>query len=299
MSLKLAQGFSFFRGGLFEEKKADAAPKRDVSPSFKIQTDKEVYRPGDPVDVTIEIGNPRSEGQLENGICSFLVDSLSFEVKGIEKLDPQWFATQKPLPGSKQRRGEHLFLHCTTPSIISKVIVSSGCTKTYIVRGELPEILPPSYKGTSIRYIYYITSTLCGRWLVLENGHSDKGCLDDFIQLEARVPLRIWVMQKDSNLLNEGSLAATNAQMDIFWKEKDGDSEWARANDCPDECEEGYDSLRDEVSSVSSYNPTRENIDLAFRKSLSLQSVTSRLSNNEFHSHVLSQSRFPYIIAAP
>lgn len=299
MSLKLAQGFSFFRGGgQSEERKVDSGSKLEFSPTLKIQTDKEIYRPGDSVDVTIEICNPGTLSEdiqtekLGNGICSLLVDSLSFEVKGIEKLDTQWFATRKPLPGSKQRRGEHLFLDCTTQSIISKAIVSTGCTKTYIVRAELPKVLPPSYRGTSIRYIYYIKSTLCGRWLVLENGHCDKKCLDDLVQLEARVPLQIWVMQTSSNLLNEGSLSATTVQMDIFWKEKDGDSEWARANDFPDEFEDGYDSTRDEVSSVSSYNPTRGNIDLAFRKSLSLQSVTSRLSTNEFPSHA-EHSNFP------
>jgi len=115
MSLKLAQGLSFFRGGgWFEEKKADSVPKREFSPSLKIQTDRETYRPGDSVIATIEIHNPRSPSediqieQLANGICSLLVDSLSFEVKGTEKLDPQWFATQKPLPGSKQQRGAFL-----------------------------------------------------------------------------------------------------------------------------------------------------------------------------------------------
>lgn len=288
MSLKLAQGFSFFKGGgLFEEKKSDLPLKPQFSPSLKIQTDKEVYRPGDLVTATIEICNPgdlsgdsRSQ-QLGNGVCSLLVDSLSFEVRGIEKVDPQWFSTPKPLPGSKQKRGEHLFLDCTTPSILSKVIVSSGCTKSYIIRAELPKILPPSYKGTSIRYIYYIKSTLCGRWLVLENGHSDKGCLDDSIQLEARVPLQLWVTHNNSTLLKEGGISEATDQMEIFWKEKDGDSEWVRVYDFSDGFEEGYESSRDEVSSVSSYNPSKGNYGPALRKSLSMQSVASRLSTSD------------------
>lgn len=92
--------FSFFgiggggRGG--DTRKTDPVP---APPSLKLQTDKNVYRPGDPVVITIEIRNP-------SDAWSLLVDKLSFETKGIEKLDTQWFATQKPSPAeSKHKRG--------------------------------------------------------------------------------------------------------------------------------------------------------------------------------------------------
>lgn len=78
----------------------------EVLPTLKLQTDKEVYGPGDAVVVTIEIGNPSANG---DSALSLLVERLSFEIKGIEKLDTQWFATQKPIPGSKQRRGNFGF----------------------------------------------------------------------------------------------------------------------------------------------------------------------------------------------
>lgn len=115
MSLKLPQGFSFFGSvGWFPERKGDWAVKNKLTPSFKLQTDKEIYRPGDSVTATIEICSPKiSKGftgpeHSRDGIPSLLVDNLTFEIKGIEKLDTQWFATQKPLPGSKQRRGSFL-----------------------------------------------------------------------------------------------------------------------------------------------------------------------------------------------
>jgi RAB6A-GEF complex partner protein 2 len=114
MSLKLPlpQGFSFLKSvGWFEDKKADPAARQQLSPTWKLQTDKEVYRPGDSVTVTIEISCPSGlkddTGQIVSGedVPSLLLDSLSFELKGIEKLDSQWFSVPKPLPGSKQRRG--------------------------------------------------------------------------------------------------------------------------------------------------------------------------------------------------
>lgn len=52
----------------------------------------------------------------------------------------------------------------------------------------------------------------------------------------------------------------------------------ARAND-DNGLEEGYDSSRDEISSVSSYNPAKESIHKTFGSSLSLHSFTARSSN--------------------
>ncbi|PKU86783.1 uncharacterized protein LOC110095378 [Dendrobium catenatum] len=290
MSLKFPQGFSFFGGGgWFDDKKSNSSKKPDVSPSLKLQTDKEVYRPGDFITATIEISNPAISKDTNvaepstNEVCSLLVDNLAVEIKGVEKLDGQWFSIQKPLPGSKQKRGETIFLDCTAPATVSKVIVSCGRTKTYMIRVQLPMILPPSYRGTSIRYFYYVRTTISARWLVLENGHHDKWPGNDLIKLEARAPLQVWAMQKSNNFLNEeGALFSNAIQMDIYWKEKDADSDWVQANDFLDVYEEGYDSSRDEVSSVSSYTPARGNIDLAVKKSSSSQSISARFSSTEY-----------------
>lgn len=290
MSLKLPQGFSFFGGGgWFDDKKSNSSKKPEFSPSFKLQTDKEVYRPGDFITATIEISNPGVSKDTNvaepssNEVCSLLVDNLAFEIKGVEKLDSQWFSIQQPLPGTKQKRGETIFLDCTAPGTVSKVIVSCGRTKTYMIRVQLPVSLPPSYRGTSIRYFYFVRGTISGRWLVLENGHHDKWSGNDLIKMEARAPLQIWVTQKSNNFLNEeGALFSNVVQMDIYWKEKDADSDWVQANEFLDGFEEGYDSSRDEVSSISSYTPARGNIDLALKKSLSSQSISARHSSNEY-----------------
>lgn len=51
-----------------------------------------------------------------------------------------------------------------------------------MVRAILPEIIPPSYKG-AIRYHYYIKSTLCGRWMALENSQFYKDSTKDNIKV--------------------------------------------------------------------------------------------------------------------
>ncbi|PIA49584.1 hypothetical protein AQUCO_01300402v1 [Aquilegia coerulea] len=322
VSTKVSQGvlgFSLFGnggGGFFkpatfasssnEDEKSKANNKDEkifVSPSVKLQLDKDIYRPGDSVAVTITVHNPAN---TDDATCSssFLIEKLSFEIKGLEKLDTQWFATPKPLPGSKQRRGEHVFLDSSTPSIVSNQVVSTGGTKTYIVRTELPEIIPPTYKGTAIRYFYYVRSTLAGRWLVLENGQYRRETMKNLIQLEDRIPLQVWVSHKTSGLLvgegqSDGILPASTLGMDIYWKEKDADSEWARANESPEEIEEGYESSRDEISSVSSYNPTKGYMDQAQGISLSRQSSAPRFFNRESSYHRGDRSSFSSYVALP
>lgn len=259
---------------------------------MKVETDKNVYRPGDEVLVTIEVQNPSDPSNAHeitsSSERSLLLERLSFELKGVEKLDTQWFTTQKPLPGTKQRKGEHVFLDYSTTALVSNQIISSGATKKYVVRTELPSVIPPSYRGTTIRYLYYVRSTLSGQWLILENGHSDRNLAQNICELEARVPLQIWVTQQASGLVIEedqidGIVPIQTIQTDIYWKELDGDSEWVRANDIYDGAEEGYDSSRDEVLSISSYNPSRDSLHKAFGSSLSLQGSASRSFREPLH----------------
>lgn len=99
--------FSIFGGGGPKQ----GPESRPPAPSLSIRTDREVYRPGDPVIATVEISCPSTLDHplLKNGgACCLLIKRLGFEIKGIEKLDAQWFAIQKPSPDSKQRRGTAL-----------------------------------------------------------------------------------------------------------------------------------------------------------------------------------------------
>lgn len=48
-----------------------------------------------------------------------------------------------------------------------------------VVRTLLPNIIPPSYKGSNIRYLYYVKSALTGGWLILENGQSRAESIND------------------------------------------------------------------------------------------------------------------------
>ncbi|KAJ0234549.1 Immunoglobulin [Hirschfeldia incana] len=282
----LSSRFSFLGIGTSSNEVNDSLGDSGTKPkpSLSVQTDKDVYRPGDFVFVTIEVGySPMRDRENGASSPSVLVDKLSFEVKGVEKLDVQWFSTLKQSPGSKGRRGEHIFLDSSTPSLISNQLLSPGAKMTLMVRAALPQIIPPSYKGATLRYHYHIKSTLSGRLMALENSQFYKDSTKDFIEVETRVPIQVWAIQKNNGLLLEeshtdGIVPTSTIQTEIYWKGMDGDSEWTRANDAYDNGEDGYDSSRDEISSVSSY-PNKGNLNRAFGSSVSLNSGP-RLSMN-------------------
>ncbi|KAB2052735.1 hypothetical protein ES319_A12G142100v1 [Gossypium barbadense] len=292
--------FSFFGDGGYSKVGTEDGDISQLNPTLKLQTDRDVYRPGDSICVTIEICNPLIGDKTSSTVPSLWVERLGFEIKGIEKLDTQWFAIQKPSTGMKHGRGEHVFLDSSTPSMVSNQIVTSGSSKNYVVRAMLPSVIPPSYKGTTIRYLYYIKSTMSVPWLLLENGHSSKESVKDLTKVEARVPFQVWVTEKGNGLVMEDGqsddiVPSTTIQTDMYWKEIDGDSEWlqARVSDTNDGVEEGYESSRDEMSSVSSYNPLKENLFKSFRSSLSFESTTARSSNRDGPYHDIDYSSLP------
>ncbi|PSS05624.1 Xin actin-binding repeat-containing protein [Actinidia chinensis var. chinensis] len=106
---KASRGFSLFGRCDSAEKANNRGGSVAPPPSLKVRTDRDVYRPGDPVLVTIEIRNNVSTSSSGSyAEYSLLLEKLTFDMKGIKKLDTQWFTTQKPMPDLKQRRG--LFL---------------------------------------------------------------------------------------------------------------------------------------------------------------------------------------------
>ncbi|CAA2998826.1 uncharacterized protein LOC111409121 isoform X4 [Olea europaea var. sylvestris] len=72
-----------------------------------------------------------------------------------------------------------------------------------MVRTLLPTIIPPSYRGATIRYLYYVRCTLSGQYLNLENGPSHGGSIRDLSELESRIPFQVWVSQENNGLQSE------------------------------------------------------------------------------------------------
>lgn len=52
-----------------------------------------------------------------------------------------------------------------------------------MVRTILPSTIPPSYRGATIRYLYFIRSILSGQYLIMENGHFNEESIRDLAEL--------------------------------------------------------------------------------------------------------------------
>lgn len=57
------------------------------------------------------------------------------------------------------------------------------CLIVDLVRTLLPNTIPPSYRGTTIRYLYYCRTMLSGQFLILENEHSLGESVQEFSEL--------------------------------------------------------------------------------------------------------------------
>lgn len=99
-------------------------------PTLHVTMDKSAYRPGDLVVATIDVRNDGptaikagTNASNRSLLDAVLMEDLLVEVKGIERVDPQWLVTPKAPPGSKQRRGlphssdslciQSFILHCS------------------------------------------------------------------------------------------------------------------------------------------------------------------------------------------
>lgn len=258
------------------------------APSVKLNTDKPSYRPGDTLLATIEVSCDK-KSPLLSAAEFLLLENLVVEIKGIEKLDPQWLLTPELPRGSKERRGERIILESSPTAIVSDVLFDQGAKRTYLVRTVLPKVLPPSYKGTVARYLYYFVVGLQWSIAVIENGNSGHFSPKTTLPpMEFKTFLNIWTMPTNSGLTFEepqtkdywGIVPQSAVQVEIYWKEKNDENDWARASDILSEIED-EDASQTTESVLQS--PDKGSLMMSFERGIQLQSpaLTPRAASKE------------------
>lgn len=112
-------------------------------------------RPGETVRAGIELTN------LEEHKAIYVVEGISVRCHGLEICDPGWIA-QKYYAGSSILRKDgrrvirRLFSAHASQILERLVFLAPGQNKGFSIGCPLPEKLPPSFKGTSVRYMYEI-----------------------------------------------------------------------------------------------------------------------------------------------
>eukprot|EP01018_Ginkgo_biloba_P022776 Gb_09208 [translate_table: standard] len=177
---------------------------------------------------------------------------------------------------------------------------SSLCVEAKVSAKELAAI--PDSRKNSARQAPTSTETqmhgfpACQTW----GASAPAGSLPPMVHLLQSLPLPQSTLPKvDHNsdatcyipyTCSEGIVPASPLQVEIFWKEKENDSDWARANEMLCGTEDDYASLREETP----FNAVHRSLDLAFDRSLVLQSpaMTPRSVSKENSLHYADRSSF-------
>ncbi|MCO5605035.1 hypothetical protein L7F22_059212 [Adiantum nelumboides] len=160
-----------------------------------------------------------------------------------EVLQPEQILAHK----ERRQGGERILLESSSTSIVSDVLFEQGAKRTYLVRTLLPKLLPPTYKGTVIRYLYYFVVALQWSIAVIENGNVEHFTpKTTLLPMELKLFLNIWTLPTSSGLSTEepqtkdywGIVPQSAVQVEIYWKEKNDENDWARASDVLSEIED-------------------------------------------------------------
>eukprot|EP00252_Welwitschia_mirabilis_P001311 TRINITY_DN11197_c0_g1_i2.p1 TRINITY_DN11197_c0_g1~~TRINITY_DN11197_c0_g1_i2.p1 ORF type:complete len:553 (-),score=84.58 TRINITY_DN11197_c0_g1_i2:366-2024(-) len=261
------KGSSFLQNGRENYSLENAKNDRLGSPSLNVSTDRKAYRPGDSIVVTIVVRTGKFScdsdeqiDQVEDCETAYQIDDLVVQFKGIEKLDPQWIVRQKPLPGSRHKRGEHIITDSTPVSIASNVVLKQGCNKSYVIYTTLPKAIPPTFKGSVVRYFYYFVVTVQGRHAMFKHDKDVEHLQPN--KLESRVQLNVWPSPNDANSMSDelqDKLQLTDNDseciwphhMEIFFKEKDS-LVWSQGNEINSVTEDGHAGNHHRQESISS-----------------------------------------------
>lgn len=113
------------------------------------------FRPGEVYRANIELVN-QDDAHLET---IYVLDALTISCRGVEIVDPSWIASEywnnNSKRGKETRRITRTLFKSQPSQILERlVLLGPRGTKQFAVSCTLPNNLPPSFKGTSVRYSY-------------------------------------------------------------------------------------------------------------------------------------------------
>ncbi|CAD7696629.1 unnamed protein product, partial [Ostreobium quekettii] len=124
---------------------------------LEVHPDRACYHPGDAFRAAVDVANDGAPGPPSSALR--LAD-LSVEVSGAERVDPGWVApaylASSPHASRDSRRVVRDIFRSETARLGDDCPLSAGTSRRFAVGLRLPRTLPPSFKGTSVRYVYEV-----------------------------------------------------------------------------------------------------------------------------------------------
>ena len=181
------------------------------------------YTPGNTVTALLKVSSLSQPSDMIE------LEELEVSLVGIERVDTSWvswkYRSAVPPLNSDKRRVQRSVVDARMRAI-TQGSFSEGKDRNFLIRFQLPSCLPPSFRGTAVRYVYYMEASVSystkhlngvdkksGPGLDEKRGISSrmwgmgkpKDNKDNSSELRkdrtsSRVPFHIWPMKDDSML---------------------------------------------------------------------------------------------------
>eukprot|EP00854_Cymbomonas_tetramitiformis_P015398 gene15398-18218_t len=121
-----------------------------VAITIHAEIERSSYWPGETLNAFVDIESLSSDTELLE---------LQVYCIGTERLDSLWIRSKTTTAKSSAPAGERVFLQTATATLLSKARLEPRSPRRYEVQVALPEVLPPSHRGTAVRWIYQLVAT--------------------------------------------------------------------------------------------------------------------------------------------
>lgn len=125
---------------------------------LRLTPDRASYRPGDVLAAVVEVVTEPVAGAVQAATTH--LEALQVELCALERVDINWVAGQyrngTAITEKDNRRITRPLLKMKPVRLCEQTVLLPGSRRLYLVRIQLPDILPPSFKGSAVRYSYQL-----------------------------------------------------------------------------------------------------------------------------------------------
>lgn len=125
---------------------------------LRVTPDRASYRPGDVLAAVVEAVTEPVTGAVQAAATH--LEALQIELCAAERVDLNWvtgqYRTGSSITEKDNRRVTRAMLQMKPIRLCERATLLPGSRRLYLVRIQLPDTLPPSFKGSAVRYSYQL-----------------------------------------------------------------------------------------------------------------------------------------------
>eukprot|EP00959_Pyramimonas_sp_CCMP1952_P122565 2562354-Pyramimonas_sp.AAC.1 len=151
------------------------------------------FWPGQTLGATINLEFPQAGKESTSPTQSVRLLSLVAQCVGFERQDSLWIRRSQTAPGgdaagtsASMSRGERVVFKSATANLLGACTLPPGARRWFDIQAALPAVLPPSHRGTAVRWRYTLVITAT----IDTSSEGSKG--ETSKEITVRKPFRVW-----------------------------------------------------------------------------------------------------------